>query len=434
MTDNCLNRIKGLFRTICAQNEDLKIVTFLDAQEAYISASSHDRRRQNCDDIGPLEGLLLGVKENISVSGLQWSAGLGAWKDRIAAVDSLAVGSLRAAGAIPTVMLNMHEGAFGATTNNPHFGRTANPLDPKRTPGGSSGGSAAAIAAGFTDIALGTDTMGSIRVPAAYCGVTGLKPTRGLIPRTGLQLLSSTLDTIGPIAREVALLGPMTEIMAQFSSSDPFSRSAPLNWSAEPSDTLPLGLTVGIPTQINTVDCEEVVFEGLSLARKTLESCGVRVIDVDVVGWKPSLARRSGLLIAEAEGAVSLKAIFERSGSDLMSQDLRALLSYGRDLSSERLVNAYARTQLAALAAHHAFAKVDVLLMPTAPQRAFLHKEKVPVNQADFTSLANFHGGPALALPIPHDFLPNSVQLIGQEFSEALLLTIGKLLETQLSK
>ena len=216
MTDNCLNRIKGLFRTIYAQNEDLKIVTFLDAQEAYISASSHDRRRQNCDDIGPLEGLLLGVKENISVSGLQWSAGLGAWKDRIAAVDSLAVGSLRAAGAIPTVMLNMHEGAFGATTNNPHFGRTANPLDPKRTPGGSSGGSAAAIAAGFTDIALGTDTMGSIRVPAAYCGVTGLKPTRGLIPRTGLQLLSSTLDTIGPIAREVALLGPMTEIMAQF--------------------------------------------------------------------------------------------------------------------------------------------------------------------------------------------------------------------------
>ena len=140
------------------------------------------------------------------------------------------------------------------------------------------------------------------------------------------------------------------------------------------------------------------------------------------------------MLCDVSKGAVSLKAIFERSGSDLMSQDLRALLSYGRDLSSERLVNAYARTQLAALAAHHALAKVDVLLMPTAPQRAFLHNEKVPDNQADFTSLANFHGGPALALPIPHDFLPNSVQFIGQEFSEALLLTIGKILETQLSK
>ena len=125
----------------------------------------------------------------------------------------------------------------------------------------------------------------------------------------------------------------------------------------------------------------------------------------------------------------SYNTAVDRPGADLMSDTLRALLAYGRDLSPERLADGYARIQAAATAAERGLAEVDVLLMPTAPQRAFRHTDPVPANQADLTSLANFHGGPAVAVPLPGDGLPTSVQIVGPEYSEALVLTVGRALE-----
>ncbi len=429
MNDNCIDRLEKASSEISKRNGALKIVTDLDAEKAFEAAKASEKRRQEQKGLGPLDGLILAVKDNISVCGLRWSAGLGAWKNRIATKDARVVKSLRDAGAIVFTMVNMHEGALGATTNNPHFGRTANPLDFERTPGGSSGGSAAAIAAGLADAALGTDTMGSVRIPAAYCGVIGLKPTCGLVPRDGLHFLSPSLDTIGPMAPDIDTLGYMIKIMAGVSKSDPLSRSTPLEWMKKPIEANPSGIIIGIPRQINLVNCEASVIDSVATTRIALEKYGIKVMDVDVSGWNPSRARRAGLLVTEAEGAVALKNILDRPGQDLMSNELRSLLAYGRDAPRNKLIGAYKCIKATAAAATKVFEKVDALLMPTAPQRAFRHSDAVPNNQADFTSLANFFGGPSLAIPVPSNNLPNSVQIIGPEFSEALILSIGKSLE-----
>lgn len=431
MTVSAAERLEIALAAISARNQDLAIITALDADNARKSAQESDARRTKGCVLGPLDGLVLGIKDNIAVGGLPWTAGLGARRGEIAKADAVVVARLRAAGAIPLAMLNMHEGALGATTNNPHFGRARNPLDQDRTPGGSSGGSAAALAAEFNDITLGTDTMGSVRIPAAYCGVAGLKPTRGLVPRTGLLYLSPTLDTIGPLAGDVATLADMVAVMAGADAGDPHALVTPRSWDPTAHD-IGNAPKIGIPRQIAEVDCEPDVLRGFERAKCAAESLGWQVLDVDLAGWDPGRARRGGLLVAEAEGANEFAEILASNGSDRMSHDLRALLDYGKNLSSGRLAEGYGRILSAASAAERALAEVDLLLLPTAPQHAFRHDQEIPANQADFTALANFHGGPALALPVPGDALPASIQIMGRAFSESLVLAAGRALEAKL--
>ena len=418
-------RLAEALDRIADRNDRLKIVTALvgGAERAPAPADGPP---------GPLDGLLLGIKDNIAVADMPWTAGLGAWRERKAESDATAVARLRSAGAVPLAMVNMDEGALGATTDNPHYGRTENPLAPGHTPGGSSGGSAAAIAAGFVDAALGSDTLGSVRIPAAYCGVLGLKPTRGLVPRGGLTHLSPTLDAIGPLAGDFATLASLIRTMAGTDGRDSHSIPAPPGWNPEPDGTEVGAIRIGLPKEINEVECEGAVLEGLETARAVLEGLGCPVSDVNLEGWSPGRDRRRGLLVAEAEGAVELADALAVPGPGAVSDNLRALLEYGASVPSDRLVGGYARIQGAAAAACRALAEVDVLIMPTAPQRAFPHDSEVPANQADFTSLASFHGGPALALPVPGPGLPTSVQLIGQHFSEPLLLRLGAALEAGL--
>ena len=426
-------RLEAALERIRAQDGALRLVTALDEDAAQRAAEDCDRRRAEGRRLGPLDGMLVGVKDNIAVAGLPCTAGLGAWRDRRAEADAPAVARLRAAGAIPFAMLNMHEGALGATSDNPHFGRASNPLDPSRTPGGSSGGSAAAVAAGFVEASLGTDTMGSVRIPSAYCGVAGAKPTRGLVPRTDTVHLSPTLDTVGPIARDVPTLAAMLRVLAGVDPGDPDSLPAPTGWSPDTGQRVPDGLRIGIPCQIGETECESAVLGGLARAREVLVTLGARVVDVDVAGWHPGPARRGGLLLVEAEGAVEFATLLDEPHAAGISDGFRGLLAYGRDLPSHRLVEGLARMRAAAAAAARAFQEVDLLLMPTAPQRAFPHGAEVPANQADFTALANFHGGPALSVPIPTKGLPVGVQLVGPAFAEGLVLSVGAALELAVS-
>ncbi|WP_419908228.1 amidase [Hoeflea sp.] len=422
---SAVERVESAIEKIRADNDRLCIVTALDTDGAMRAASESDARHAAGAALGPLDGQTLAIKDNIAVADMPWTAGLGAWRDRTAGTESPVVARLRAAGAIPLAMVNMHEGALGATTDNPHYGRTRNPLDPERTPGGSSGGSAAAIAAGFTDVALGSDTMGSVRIPAAYCGLTGLKPTRGLVPRTGTTHLSPTLDAIGPLARDVATLRELILVMAGPDRGDPLSVGLPQDWHSRRPDADLARLCIGVPKQIGEVDCEPQILGGLEQSKSGLAHLGCTVVDIDLEGWSPGHARRGGLLVAEAEGAVELAEALAQPGPEAVSDELRALMDYGRALTSDRLTAGYIRIQQAAAAAARAFSEVDVILMPTAPQRAFPHDVPAPANQADFTSLANFYGGPALAVPVPADGLPASVQLVGRPFAEPMLMTLG---------
>jgi len=396
------------------------------ARDAAIGAFWHLDPSPRGRAAGPLAGVAVAVKDNIAVAGMPWTAGLAAYRGRVAASDAPCVAALRASGAVILGKTAMDEGALGATGVAPGFPPCRNPRDLARSPGGSSGGSAAAVAAGFVRMAVGTDTMGSVRIPAAYCGVVGLKPTAGLIGRSGVEPLSDMLDTVGAIAATAEDAGRLLEALVARDEDDPQWRPAPAGWRA--TGAVPLhGLRIGIARPGVAVVCEDAVSAGVAVASARLREAGVTLADAPLPAWDPGATRRAGLLLAEAEAAASHATLLDDPAA--ASPAYRAALAYGRDAGAIRIVRALGRLARARAAAFAALDACDVLLMPTAPQRAFLHGAPAPADQADFTALANAAGLPAIAVPIPAaDGLPASVQLLGRPHAEALLVALGALL------
>ncbi len=427
------DRAESAFARIEVENAQTHIFISTRRADALAEAEAADRRRRDGAVLGPMDGLLVGIKDNIAVRGLPWTLGIGRYRDRIAEADATVVRRLKDAGAIILGTLNMHEGALGATTDNPHFGRCANPLKPGYTPGGSSGGSGAAVAAGLVDVALGTDTMGSVRIPAAYCGVAGLKPSRGAIGRGGLGYLSPTLDTIGPLAARADCLWPALRVLLGEDAADP-DWAGPAVWPETPPSHDDLsGIRIGVPRQIEEVSCDAAVMAGFEMARTSAERAGARIMDVDLDGWGPSRTRRAGLLLAEAEAAAAMPELLNEP-IDGVSEAFHGFLRYGRDASSAKLVAALAELRKSRAAFARASREFDALILPTAPQRAFPHGDAAPDNQADFTALANVAGGPAAAVPVWLDGeeLPASVQLVGVHGSDARILSLAAAIERAL--
>ena len=375
---------------------------------------------------------MVGLKANIAAEGSAWTAGLGYREMRIADHDALVTQRLRESGALVLPGLNMDAAALGGATDNPHFGRTANPHAPEHSAGGSSGGSAAAVAAGLVDLAIGTDTLGSVRIPASYCGVFGLKPTRGLVGRTGIVPLAPSLDTVGPISARASDLWPIMTAIAGPDPEDPASRPAPKHWADTPPKPTARGLRIGVPNQIGTVDCDRDVLAALGRAKKTLVAAGADVEDVDMPGWRPGKLRQKAFLLTEAEGAVEFSNELETGG--ILPASVEAMLSYGATMGTAKLISALQEVSAAGAQLDRTFASVNVLLIPTTPQRAFHVSGRPPVNQADFTALANAGGVPAVAIPVwssGHP-LPLSVQLVGPAWSESVLIGLAVLLQERL--
>jgi aspartyl-tRNA(Asn)/glutamyl-tRNA(Gln) amidotransferase subunit A len=376
---------------------------------------------------GPLAGMPVAVKDNIDVAGMPTTAGLAALEGQVAKHDAPALARLRAAGAAILGKVSMHEGALGATTDTPR--PCQNPLRPGFTPGGSSGGSAAAVAAGIAPLALGTDTMGSVRIPAAYCGVFGLKPTAGLVPRSGVVPLSPSFDTVGPIAEAPGVCARALEVMAGEDLADPCSRPPPVGWHAVPrTPAAVLGLRVGLPRPALDAPMEPEVRGAWEDAAAALQDRGATVAPVAMPGWSPGVARRAGLLLIEAEAAALHEALIDDPRA--ATPAFRAALDYGRRLGGVRLARALFVLAEARAAALRALDAQDLLLLPTAPQRAFAHGTPAPHDQADFTALANIAGLPALSLPWPagDSGLPASVQLVGRPHAEAQLVALAEAL------
>lgn len=360
-----------------------------------------------------LEGVPVAVKANIAVKGLEWNAGMEARRGIIAEADAECVARLRAAGAIILGTLNMHEAALGATTDNIWFGRTMNPHRQGYTPGGSSGGSGAAVAAGLCVASLGTDTMGSVRIPAAYNGVYAIKPTHDSIPDRGLVPVSERLDSIGPIARS---LGDLELLLAQ------------LGDAAEPA---PMPTRLLLLESFDGVDCQPAVVaaydKALSLLADMQRSTLALVDDAAAI-------RFAGFVVAARELIEHLGPT-RGEAADKLSGELVFMLDYADGRSADDVVRAEAILTRTRTAVREALGSDGVLLMPTAPQAAFAHSSRPPVNQSAFTALANIAGLPAISIPADTDAagLPVAVQLVGPENSDAALLALARNLDAALA-
>jgi aspartyl-tRNA(Asn)/glutamyl-tRNA(Gln) amidotransferase subunit A len=336
------------------------------------------------------------------------------------------------AGAALLPGLNMDAAALGGVMENPSFGRTTNPRAPDHSSGGSSGGSAAAVALGLVDAALGTDTLGSIRIPASWCGLFGLKPTFGLIGRSGIVPLSESLDVVGPISARADLLWPLTRCLAGPDPDDTASLTAPQSWADAHPDPDIAGLHIGIPDAISQTPCEEAVRIALNHAAHVLEEAGAHVRPIEMPEWQTEALRKAAFLMLECEGAHAYADELLEVG--LLPDYVERYFTYGRNVPPEKLVAAMATIDAAGAAFDQAMAEVDMLLTPTTPQRAILAGTPAPPGQADFTTLANAAGLPALAVPVwlPDDPLPASVQLTGPSWSEPGLIGAGLALEARL--
>jgi aspartyl-tRNA(Asn)/glutamyl-tRNA(Gln) amidotransferase subunit A len=361
---------------------------------------------------GELSGLTVGVKANIMVKGLPWTAGCEAFRNRIATRDAEVVAKLRAAGAAIVGTLNMEEAALGAKTDNPWFGATQNPHRLGYTPGGSSGGSGAAVAAGLCDAALGTDTMGSIRIPASYCGVYGFKPAHRVVSQDGLEFSEPSLDTIGPLARDLDMLERISRVISDFGEGD---NNSP--------DTKAAGMFL---SDLGEVECS---VDALSVYEKAKAIWGV--LQPNTLSAPLSRIRFAGFIKTSKYMADAFAAVDQA----LLSPHLRKLLSYGpkrsdADWVEDQRILAQTREQVQSLVTRNGW-----MILPTAPQAAFLHRDAAPANQADFTCLANIAGLPAISIPAgwSSDGLPIGVQLVGQIGHEAGLFDLAKALDRALA-
>ncbi len=384
------------------------------AAELALAAAMRSRDRwTRGQPIGALDGIPIALKDNIDVADLPCTAGVEAFRQRIASSDAQVFRRLHDSGVVLLGKLNMHEAALGGTTDNSMYGRCINPLMPGYTPGGSSGGSGAAVAAGLCVAALGTDTMGSVRVPASYCGVYGYKPSNGAISTEGVVPLSFTLDTVGPLARSAADLAVMAAALLQ--TNDKLAAPRIHGWR---------GLRIGRPRQLDSVDLEPVVRAAFERLLQRLARKGAEVLTVDLPAWDPSRARRAGLLVSEAEAA----CFWERQlGTRLtgLSPELAAMLRYPGIAGLAKVIASYEAIEAIRVACRRVFTEVDLLALPTTPQASFQHTAHPPVNQADCTALANFARAPALAFPLATDHLPVSAQLIAAPEQDGLLLALA---------
>lgn len=347
---------------------------------------------------GPLQGLIGAVKGNIAMAGLPNTGGSAARRTAVAAVDASVVTRLRAAGAALLGTLNMHEGALGATTRNEAFGWCGNPWREGVTPGGSSGGSGAAVAAGLVDFALGSDTMGSIRIPAAYCGVFGYKPGGSWLAQDGVIPLKASFDQIGPLARDA---GTLLAVAKALGGPAPLPLAGRRFGVLEGWEELPGPIA-------------DVVAAGIA----RLAAAGAELVKVRLpTALTPRQAILAGFVLCAREAA-DLHWAREYADPDSgLSAAFRADLAYGARADAARLAAAAAAVAEVSAAVHAVLARhqLDGLVSATAPQTAFPNtQDNAP--QAGFTGLANFTGLAALSAPVGLvDGLPVGLMVTGDD-------------------
>ncbi|MCB1623103.1 MAG: amidase [Pseudomonadales bacterium] len=420
---------RSLLDAIDRDNPQLRAYTHVFADQALLSAAESDARRVNGAGLGPLDGIPIAIKGNIAVAGWPQHAGLEFLRTAPAMADAFVVRRLRTAGAILLGLTNLDEGALGAAGVNPHFGTVANPRVPAATTGGSSAGSAAALAAHLTTLAIGTDTIGSVRIPASYCGLTALKPTFGAISTGGIVATHQRFDHVGPMARSVRDLVMLLDALVGWDRE--CRVSFPLKFRARNAGNT---LRIGFITGFDDLAPDAPTIEGYDRAINALRRAGHTLSHFDVAPWQLQQSYRAIFALCEIEMA---RAHAGRLGTapESFSPSLRKLLKFGRSQTGTDMQRYEWRVARFVANVQRVFTEIDVLLAPTTPTTAFPSGAAQATNSATFTSIASATGRPAVVVPVNADpkIAPASVQLIGQAGNDYVLLRLAQSLEAAIS-
>ncbi|MHC4392018.1 MAG: Asp-tRNA(Asn)/Glu-tRNA(Gln) amidotransferase subunit GatA [Planctomycetota bacterium] len=442
---------------LAATEPSIGAYLFVDEDAARAAAAAVDAKRARGEDPGVLAGVPVGIKDNLATPFAPTTAGSRILEGYRPPYQASAVTRLLAAGAVCLGKTNLDEFAMGSSTERSAYHNTKNPWDPSRVPGGSSGGSAAAVAAGSATLALGSDTGGSIRQPAALCGVVGLKPTYGIVSRYGLLAFASSLDQVGPIGRTVEDCALALDAIAGPDSLDATSiREEPAAF-ASGLDRFPEGLRVGIPTEHLELCASGEVREAVERAAEALSGLGAKVREVALPMTAHGIATYYIVATAEASSNLSrydgvhyghrteapetMHALYARSRGEGFGAEVKRRIMLGTFVLSSGYKDAYylraqkART-LIARDFDRVFDSCDVILGPTTPTPAFPIGERtedpLAMYAADvFTVLTNLAGLPGISLPggLSQGGLPLGVQLMAQRGDDGRLLCVAHALE-----
>jgi len=438
-------------------NDSLNAFLHIDREEASKGAKRVDE--DQAKDHLKLAGLPIAIKDNICVKGLQTSCGSRILGPYNPPYNATAVDRLLAAGAVVIGKTNCDEFAMGSSNENSAFGAVRNPWDVSCVPGGSSGGSAAAVAAGIVPVALGSDTGGSVRQPASLCGVIGLKPTYGRISRYGLVAFGSSLDQIGVFARSAADAAAVLEVMAGRDPHDATTAGVPVPaYVGETEKDLPAGFRLGVARALLGDGLNDEVGRSIADAIEAYRELGAEIVDIDLPHAKyaiavyyiiataeasSNLARYDGVRYGfRAEEAPGLRDMYKRTREEGFGPEVKRRIMLGTYVLSAGYYDAYylkAQKVRALLRQDfaRAFAQCDAILTPTSPTPAFKFGEKVDDPLAMYlndiyTVTANLAGIPGISVPcgLSSEGLPIGMQLLGPYWSEPAILRAAHAYET----
>ena len=429
LASNSLSRIASL-------DPKLKAFISVTAELAQSQAQQADRELAYGKDRGPLHGIPIAVKDVFCTQGVRTTCGSKLFADYIPERDAAVVERLRAVGAVLVGKTNMHELAYGVTSANPHFGVVRNPWDLDRIAGGSSGGSGSAVAAGMVPMAMGSDTGGSIRIPASFCGTVGLKPSFGRVSRYGVLPLDFSLGHMGPLTQCVRDAALTLGVIAGFDPRDETCSHRPVK-PYLPSEPISIhALRIGLPENFYFERVSPSVAEAVRRAARLAEEAGAVVVSLRV----PDIAQLNtiGRVILLSEASATMERYVHRRED--LGPDVLALLDQGRLLPATDYINAQRVRRLLQQEFQAVWKQVDCLLTPSTPTTApkigqstidLDGEEDVRIASTRLARGVNVLGLPALSLPCGFDEagLPIGLQIIGPGFQEGLILRVGAALE-----
>jgi aspartyl-tRNA(Asn)/glutamyl-tRNA(Gln) amidotransferase subunit A len=429
LTAACLERIAAL---------DAEVNAFITvtADEAVYEAGEVAAELVRGESRGPLMGVPIALKDLFDTAGVRTTAGSKFFSERVPDRDAAVVQKLRDAGAVVLGKLNMHEWALGVTNDNPHYGACHNPWALDRITGGSSGGSAAALAAGMCFGTLGSDTGGSIRIPAALCGVVGLKPTYGRVSTRGVVPLSWSLDHVGPMARRVADAALLLDIIAGRDAADPGSADVATDAYGSGIDDGIAGWRIGVVADEWLGDVEPDVRAAFRAAVDVLTSAGAWVDELATPDL-PDAARLNGLMTTADAAAFHrdrMESAPDDFGTDVLTRLRRGAAHGAADYADARRRQTLLRHTFSSWFVEHG-GELDAVVLPTtpsaAPRIAGLEAVATAAMLTRLTAPFNFTGLPALSVPcgVTSDGLPVGLQIVGAPWAERRVLRVGRAYE-----